>query len=96
MSYDPTEVKIDNAVINNDTSVFIVEEGNQALNPKIAKLPFQITRRVKLNMFVLNSKKRPLKVECEFNITIHTNIYLENSLAKQFSIRKPIDFRDPR
>jgi hypothetical protein len=75
-------------------SVFIVEEGNLVLKNKVSKLPFHMTRRVKLNMFVLNSKKRPLKVECEFNITLHTNLYLENQISKQFSIRQQPQFKE--
>ena len=55
---------MENRPVDNPTSIFIVEEGNQLLKAKVAKLPFQVTRRVRLNMFVLNTKKRPLKVEC--------------------------------
>lgn len=65
MFHDPQAYpKIDNKPVNNEMSVFIVEEGNQVLQARTSKLPFHQNRRVKLNMFVLNNKKKPLKVEC--------------------------------
>ena len=82
--------------MNNEHSVFIIEDGSRLLQSKTSKLPFHISRRVRLNMFVLNSKKKPLKVECEFNVTMHTNIYLENQVTKQFSIRQQSTGKDAK
>ena len=59
---NPAEARLESKTVDNPSSIFIVEEGNQTLKSKVSKLPFQVTRRVRLNMFVLNAKKRPLKV----------------------------------